>query len=83
MGADVRRERYKEHQDWIETMSGALPKLASTDKDERSLYEGRRNCRNFFPEYLKGVDLQELIFERGLQASRRLDGELQPTKGMD
>ena len=41
VGADVWRERYKEHQDWIETMTGALPKLASTDKDERSLYAGR------------------------------------------
>ncbi len=41
VGADVWRERYKEHQDWVETMSGALPKLASTDKDERSPYAGR------------------------------------------
>ena len=41
VGADVWKERYKEHQDWVETMSGALPKLASTDKDERSPYAGR------------------------------------------
>ena len=37
VGADVWRERNKELQDWIESMSGALPRLASTDKDERSL----------------------------------------------
>ena len=41
VGADVGRERCKEHQDWVETMPGAPPKLATTDKDERSLYAGR------------------------------------------
>ncbi len=63
VGEDVWRERYKELQDWIETMSGALPKLAPTDKNERSLCAGWHDPYDT-PLYNTSIGMFETLLDR-------------------